>query len=113
LSSRKNRKDARYQKAGGHSDEKTERREPLQGIFALGQANIPCARSPERCQRHELILTIRSLVFKMEDGHPCGQIQKTGVNPETIRSFFIGQRRRFKLLSLHKQGKRTEKSQIC
>jgi hypothetical protein len=44
---RNNRKDARYQKAGNHSDEKTERRELLQGIFARGQENIPCARSPE------------------------------------------------------------------
>jgi hypothetical protein len=60
----KNRKDARYQKAGSHSDEKTERRELLQGIFACPRANIPCARSPESCQRNELRNSNISILFR-------------------------------------------------
>ncbi|EFH82893.1 hypothetical protein Krac_3771 [Ktedonobacter racemifer DSM 44963] len=52
LSSRKNRKDARYQKADDHSDETTERRELLRGIFACPRANIPYAHSLESYKQY-------------------------------------------------------------
>ena len=103
LSSMKNRKDARYHKAGSHSDEKTERRELLQGIFACPRANIPCARSPESYQRNELINSNISLLFGYldEPERPISTAEHShpGKRTQIIREKYCSSPDHFKLVN--------------